>query len=199
MRSRTAALVAAAIASPALAQAVDVWLLHDDADGVINLGETVTWTLSVAFTGYPASATAGYMNASILANDPGLAGSSDMTYAPLLPFSYGGLSDGNGGIGWVGFTNVDYVGFGWPPAIYDNPLTVATFTTTGLSAGVLTYDFADGFSSGAFLEIAHSAFASTVFDLDEVTYSIDTLTIVPAPASALLLAPVGLLAVRRRR
>ena len=83
---KTAAIIAVAgLASAAAAQSATVSLTHNDGDSTINVGETVTWTLSVAFTG---GEVVSGVNMAIL-GDNALGTSSAMTYT--------GTNGGNNG------------------------------------------------------------------------------------------------------
>lgn len=207
---RTSVLIAAALTAPSLAQdeSVVVSLTHDDTDGVIQIGETVTWTVMISIDDPEGELWIGGANMEIL-GDNTLGTSTDLAYTAIhddteYPFN-GGTSGGasNGaGIGLVNFSNLAFLECFGPqcnPA-RANPLTVGTFDFTSAQRGVLNYDVERGSLNSPFFEIGFSAFTSIQVDDPElITFDIDTLTIVPAPASALLLAPAGLLATRRRR
>lgn len=195
------------LATAAMGQNATVMLHHDDADGIISVGETVTWSLSIAFENAQVAASS---NMEILADNT-LGVSSDFVYAHSeRPNGFstgfiGGYIEGssNGaGIDLVRFFNSLFfegcTSCGY--AFNDNPLVVGTFTFTATRPGTIDYSFALGRADDAFVQLDYSAFQYEYFDTpDDVAILTDSLTIIPAPASALLLAPAGLLAARRRR
>ena len=194
---KTAAIIAVAgLASAAAAQSATVSLTHNDGDSTINVGETVTWTLSVAFTG---GEVVSGVNMAIL-GDNALGTSSAMTYTGTNGGNNGGDSNG-AGIGFVNLTNSLFIeAFQMIAADRSNPLVIGTFDFTGGAEGVLAYNVAKGQSSSAFVSVAQSAFAETLFaNPGDVQISVQSLTIVPTPASAALLGLGGLVATRRRR
>ncbi|MFG0304722.1 MAG: VPLPA-CTERM sorting domain-containing protein [Phycisphaerales bacterium JB040] len=194
---KTAAIIAVAgLASVATAQSATVFLQHDDADSTINVGETVTWTLSVAFTG--GEVVSGVNMA--INGDNTLGTSSGMAYTATNGGNNGGTSNG-AGIGFVNLTNSLFIeAFQGILALRDNPLVIGTFDFTAGAEGTLNYTIAKGQSSSAFVSVAQSAFAETLFaNPGDVAIEIQSLTIVPTPASAALLGLGGLVATRRRR
>ncbi|MFT5424949.1 MAG: hypothetical protein ACI89L_002752 [Phycisphaerales bacterium] len=200
---KTAAIIAlAGLATVASAQSATMVLSHDDVDGIINVGESVTWTLSVAFTGGDAASGGNQ----VISGDNALGNSSAMAYTPTNGGSNGGSSNG-AGIGFVNWTNSLFLEAFGSPADHSNPFVVGSFSFTASAVGVLNYSFARGTVGGgqadsAFVSIAQTAFAETLFDTEStagVSYDIQSLTIVPSPASAALLGLGGLVAVRRRR
>ncbi|MFG0304721.1 MAG: VPLPA-CTERM sorting domain-containing protein [Phycisphaerales bacterium JB040] len=202
---KTAALIAVAgLASAAAAQSVTVNLTHDDADSNIAIGETVTWTLSISFTGFADGAAASGGNMRIN-GDNALGTSSDMTYTPVNGGNAESTTpesgDSNGaGIQFVSWTNSIFLeSFGGGPAIKTNPFVVGTFDFTGNAEGTLNYSVVRGQATSAFVSIDLSAFATSNFTTADVSYNVQSLTIVPTPASAALLGLGGLVATRRRR
>jgi len=194
---KTAAIIAVAgLASAAAAQSATVSLTHNDGDSTINVGETVTWTLSVAFTG---GEVVSGVNMAVNGNNA-LGTSSDMTYTGTNGGNNGGTSNG-AGIGFVNLTNSLFIeAFQGILADRANPLVIGTFDFTAGAEGVLTYSVDKGQSSSAFVSVAQSAFAETLFaNPADVQISVQSLTIVPTPASAALLGLGGLVATRRRR
>jgi len=204
---KTAALIAVAgLASVAAAQSVTVNLTHDDADSMIFVGESVTWTLSVSFSGFPAGSAASGGNMAINGNNA-LGASTDMAYTPVnggnaettTPES----GDSNGvGITFVSWTNSIFLeSFGGGPAIKDNPFVVGTFDFTAGALGTLTYSVVTGQATSSFVSVDESAFSTQNFTAGEVAFNIQSLTItdIPSPASAAMLGLGGLVATRRRR
>ena len=185
---------------------VTVHLEHDDADSIINVGDTVTWTLSIAFT-TEAGAAAGAMNATLLANNS-LGTSSDFAYTTTFDdarFGFNGGTTGgasNGaGIDAIGFINSLFVAapFGGGPATYNNPLVAGTFEFTAATRGDLIYEFITGPRPAPFVTIDISSFAQNFYELEDVAFEIDTLTIVPTPATTLPFVALGLGITHRRR
>jgi len=194
-----AAVAACALLGPAaLAQddpSAAVYLTHDDADGVIAVGETVTWSLEIGFTG---AELASGCNIAIHADNT-LGESSPMHIQPFNGGNNGGTSNG-AGFDYVNFTNSIFLeAFSGVVADRSNPLLVGEFDFTATRAGTLEYELVNGPASFAFVSIAQTAFAQTDFSSYEVAIITDTLTIVPSPSSLTPLALVGLLANRRRR
>lgn len=193
---KTAAMIAlAGMATIASAQ-VTVNLTHDDADSIINVGESVTWTLSIDFT------DAGVLSGGNMSigGDNALGNSGDMAYTATNGGNNGGTSNG-AGIGFVNFTNSLFLeAFGSGPALTDNPFVVGTFSFTAGAEGNLNYSITKGEASSAFASTAQSAFAETLYnEAGETQINVQSLSIVPTPASAALLGLGGLVAVRRRR
>lgn len=204
---KTAALIAVAgLASVAAAQSVTVNLTHDDADSMIFIGESVTWTLSVSFTGFPTGAVASGGNMAINGNNA-LGTSGEMAYTAVnggnakttTPES--GTSNG-AGITFVSWTNSIFLeSFGGGPTVKDNPFVVGTFDFTAGALGTLNYSLVTGQATSAFVSIDESAFSTQNFNLGDVALNIQSLTIteIPSPASAAMLGLGGLVATRRRR
>ena len=70
------------------------------------------------------------------------------------------------------------------PAVADNPLLVGTYSFTATSAGTLDYTVAEGTANWGFVEIQFDQFQRVAFDHNQTSISVDSLTIVPAPAAA---------------
>ena len=195
---KTAAIIAVAgLASVAAAQSAVVNLTHDGG-AEINIGDSVTWTLSVDFTG--GECVSG-VNMSIV-GDTALGTSSSMTYTPTNGGNNGGSSNGSG-IGFVNWTNsLLFEAFGQGAADRSNPFVVGTFGFTATGEGILTYAIAKGQASSALVSVAPDAFNDILFEdvgAAGLSFEVQTLNIVPTPASAALLGLGGLVAVRRRR
>ncbi|MFG0304729.1 MAG: hypothetical protein ACF8Q5_00800 [Phycisphaerales bacterium JB040] len=171
-----------------------IHLHHDDPDSIIQIGETVTWTLSIAFQN-AAAAEGG--NLKLIASD-NLGFASEMTFTPTnggfnadtpqgphLPF-----------INWTNSLLLDAFGH---PANRANPFTVGSFQFTATGQGTFTYDVLKGWASAPFLTLANSPLDRTNFDQGQPDLDIDSLAIVPSPAPAALLAAGILLVWCRRR
>ena len=200
---KTAALILiAGLASVASAQSATVNLTHDDADGLIMIGDSVTWTMTVSFSGFAGDPVAGGGNMSIGGNNA-VGTSSAMTYTPTNGGNNGGTSNG-AGIGFVNWTNSLFLEAFNPGSTADrsNPFVVGTFSFTAGAEGVLSYAITKGQASSAFVSVASSAFAETLYadtNAAGLTIQVQDLNIVPSPASAALLGLGGLVAIRRRR
>ncbi|MFT5424950.1 MAG: hypothetical protein ACI89L_002753 [Phycisphaerales bacterium] len=199
---KTAALIAiAGLASVASAQSATVNLTHDDADGLILVGESVTWTMSVSFTGFTGDPVAGGGNMAIN-GDNAVGTSGAMTYTPTNGGNNGGSSNG-AGIGFVNWTNSLFLEAFNPgsPADRSNPFIVGTFSYTGDALGTANMSVDQGGAVSAFLGIDISAFATTNLNSADVARNVQGLTVtdIPSPASAALLGLGGLVATRRRR
>ncbi len=152
----------------------------------INVGDTVTFTVSASFTGLTATGYYGGFLGSFLASDAGLGDASNLT----------SLMSGEGTAPVASGADINNIN------IFNNALlgtddqsigTFFTFDVTATAEGVLSYD-AVGVSS-----LFNSDF---IFDQAiEVSASVlsDSVNIVPAPGAAALLGLGGLVATRRRR
>jgi len=199
---KTAALILiAGLASVASAQSATVNLTHDDADGLIMIGDSVTWTMTVSFSGFAGDPVAGGGNMSIGGNNA-VGTSSAMTYTPTNGGNNGGTSNG-AGIGFVNWTNSLFLEAFNPGSTADraNPFVVGTFSFTGTGLGSVDYAVNIGQAASAFLGIDVSAFSTTNLTSANVGRNIQSLTVtdIPSPASAALLGLGGLVATRRRR
>jgi len=194
---KTAAIIAlAGMASVATAQSAHV-MLHHDGGASINVGDSVTWTLSVSYTGGGA-VSGGNM---VISGDNALGTSSAFAYTPTNGGNNGGTSNG-AGIGFVNWTNSLFLEAFGNPADHSNPFVAGTFSFTAGAVGTLSYAVTKGEASSAFTSVAQDAFNETLFDdvgAAGLTIDVMDLNIVPTPASAALLGLGGLVAVRRRR
>ncbi|MFG0304728.1 MAG: hypothetical protein ACF8Q5_00795 [Phycisphaerales bacterium JB040] len=198
-----AAMVSAFLVPKALAQVeATVSLTHDDADGIIGIGDTVTWTLAVGYTGDATHVAT--INMAIL-GDNSLGTSSNFAYSTFGDGqgfnggTNGGTSNG-AGIQFVNFNNVDLPVFDPAPIRLDNPLTAGSFEFTASNIGTLEYELTRGLASSAFVVVSLSPFAEALFiDPEDVTLVIDPLTIVPSPTTMSAMGLAGLIATRRRR
>ena len=213
--TRTHALLAAlTVPATAHAQSLTLTLTHDDDDGVVQIGDTVTWTLIGTHEGFEISqfwidgpvfggmtvglrATPGLVSNSTIAFNENPADFNDSPPGFTTPRSE---PDGDGGFGLVTFTNSIflYIGCGACAVGDANPLTVGTFTTTALQPGQLDYTFTDPSRGTYSFFVAISQFEEFRLAPEQVFFDLQSLTIVPTPASVLLLAPASLIASRRR-
>jgi len=99
-RHNAASLLAASLltglTSPASAQSITVSLTHDDADSLVQLGETTTWTLAIAFEGFSETSIVSGLNATLAATEPGSGTVSDFEFNYFRAGSGGGASNGGG-------------------------------------------------------------------------------------------------------
>lgn len=196
-------LACASLGTTALAQeSVSLSLTHGMNSSVVEIGQVVTWTLTMEHAGF----SDGSLNSSVFAalwpSIDDLGGTSDFAYTQgFNGGTNGGTAEGMG-FALINFTN-SFLGHWQIPVDQSNPLVIGTFTTTvtDTGSGALSYELAPsplvdpGFPVAA---VEGSAFSTTTFSLEQISFHSDFI-VVPAPASALLLTPTGLLAVRRRR
>ncbi|MFT5424942.1 MAG: hypothetical protein ACI89L_002745 [Phycisphaerales bacterium] len=194
-----ASLLATAPAA-AFQPAVAVSLTHDNGGPAVQIGTEVTWTLAIAISGFESLSpdpVIESINMALTPSDTSFGFGTDFVYNTGFNGGTVGGTMANLGFTDLGFTNSLLLeGFG-TPADHANPLLVGTFTTTANNAAALTYSLGLGNSVNDLVTIGLTAFDNIGFGLADVTFTSDTL-VVPAPASALLLA-AGLLATRRRR
>ncbi|MFG0304730.1 MAG: hypothetical protein ACF8Q5_00805 [Phycisphaerales bacterium JB040] len=202
MRARSVIIAASvyACAHAASAQSVTVAVTHDNGGSVVEMGRTVTWQLAVLLEGFETLTPDPVVESVNIRLDP-----TDPAFAAYADFQYvldanGGTSGGANADGVInfGFTNsllLEQAGAG--DADRSTPLVVASWTTTVQDMGPFEYTLALGPSTGPLVRVATSPFTGQNFSTQDVTFESDRL-FVPAPASALLLAPVTLLARRRR-
>lgn len=181
-----AILAVAGIAASATAQGVT---LHFSADATsVNVGDTISWTVSASFTGY-ADATAYYggHTGSFDANDAGLGTSGN--FANLMSFEGVPATSAGASVGTINIFNSALLGTNDAA----NPIDIFTFDVVAGAQGVLSYG-ATGIST---------VFADDgIFTLgDEYTAAVNSgsVNIVPAPGAFALLGLGGLAAARRRR
>jgi len=202
MTPRRAAGLSLALATASAAaqppQQVSVSLSHDDADSVIALGETVTWSLAIGFDGFEPGWVVGLGDINIL-GDNTLGTATDMSYEFFNGGAFFGESNG-AGVSEVRFGNAPFcVDTLCTPPRDDNPLLVGTFSFTAASHGTLDYTLTEGAATWGFVEMQLDQFTRIVFDESQATLDVSSLTILPSPAAAATLLMGGLLATRRRR
>lgn len=202
MKRTVSTIFAAALASAAPAQEVTVSLTHDDDDGVISIGETVTWALDVAFTG---AELLGQVNLAIRA-DRSLGVSQLFEFgdgSSTQPFFRYNLDESQTSTGFESINinnSLLLEAFGLGTASRDNPIRIGTFEFTALRSGELGYDFGLGRSEIDFVRLERGPTDWIPFATpDDVTLVNESLVIIPAPAPALLLGPASWFASRRRR
>ncbi|MBZ0172887.1 MAG: hypothetical protein K8E66_10935 [Phycisphaerales bacterium] len=181
-----AILAVAGLATAATAQGVS---LHFSASATsVNVGDSVSWTVSASFTGFN-SGTAYYGGhvGSWDASDAGLGTSGN--FANLMGFQGVPATSAGASVGTINIFNSALLGSDDPA----NPIDIFTFDVATSGAGVLSYG-ATGIS--------------TVFPDDDIftlgqeftaSVSSDSVNIVPAPGAFALLGLGGLAAARRRR
>ncbi len=153
----------------------------------INVGDTVTWSVSVSFTGLQATGYFGGFVGSFLASDNGLGVASNMNTLmsgeAVTPVA-NGASVNN-----INTFNSALLGTD------DQSLGVFyTFDVTATAEGALSY----GAAGVATLFPSDFIFAGAI-EFTAFPVSSDTVSIVPAPGAFALLGLGGLAATRRRR
>lgn len=197
-RLATGLMFVLATAPASAQQAAFVTLAHDDADNTISIGDTVTWSLSVGFSGFDPGWVVGLGDINIQGDDL-LGTSSDMAYEFFNGGAFQGLSNGSG-VSEVRFGNAPFcVDTLCTPPRDDNPLLIGTFSFTASAAGTLDFTLSEGTASWGFVEIQLDQFTRVAFDENQATHNISSLLIVPSPASAAMLGLAGLVGFRRRR
>jgi len=175
-----------------------VTLSHDDADSIVSIGDTVTWSLSVGFSGFDPGWVVGLGDLTI-AGDNALGTASDMTYEFFNGGAFFGTSNG-AGVSEIRFGNAPFcVDTLCTPARADNPLLIGSFSFTAASQGTLSYSVTEGTASWGFVEMQLDQFTRIAFGDTQTTMNVSSLTILPSPAAAAPLVIGGLLATRRRR
>lgn len=213
MKTTTALLALAALAPLATAQLNPVvTLTADDADGNVNIGDVVTWTVAISWTSngtvgggddYLFGANLRFIGIGGILFDLSTA-TAGTSIGPGTVFNGGGVA-GNI-LDNITFADASKSQFGGSS---DNPFIFASFTTTITGGNVndtLSFDV-DKRSLGttAALTIASGGAFAPPFvtnnfqDADDFTVVSDTITLIPTPGALALLGLSGLGAARRRR
>lgn len=217
MRTQSPTLFAVAFAAGlAQAQLASVSLTHDDSDGIINVGETVTWTLAIELISQPDLAVLSEVNIALGSTTLGLLETATFEFTPFTPGGgqegwNGGepiaISNPQGGFEQIALLNSAWLeAFGGGAADRRNPFVVGRFAATARELGQGTFSITEsGSEFGVNSNLAPFSFDRAALDfgnpieLNEVTLAIDTLTIVPTPSTTIPITLVVLLATRRRR
>ena len=190
-----AALAGMTLAAPALAQSTPT--LHIEADrATASIGDTITWTLTFSYPGigdnttflqaYDLNLRASAQIAQASAFQTGL--SLLVAPTPGTPMGADILGASGGQTELIDPANV----------VYAAPTMVGTFTTVAMQPGELRYDIEDGGLLGTpYFRLRSFCFCPVTWDGRPDVLS-DTVTIIPAPATAAL-AAAGVLAAARRR
>ena len=187
------ALAAILLTAPALAQPT----LHIEADtATASIGDTITWTVRLSgITGvYSSDVWLGAYDLNLVASSQIAAASPFQTALSLLVEPTAGTPSGADLLGVSGGQSTLLDLASWMVG----DVTVGTFTTMATHAGSLTYDIADGGMLVGTDHIRLRAFEGPIPYNDRPALLADTVTIIPAPATAAL-AAAGLVALRRRR
>jgi MYXO-CTERM domain-containing protein len=181
-----ALLVIAGLATGAVAQGVTLNFTANASE--VNVGDTISWTVSASFTGYPdPSAYYGGFVGTFDASDLGLG--TAQNFVNLMAGTGTPAAANGASVTAVNIFNAALLQTNDPA----NPIDIFTFDVVAGSVGVLSYN-ANG--------------TSTVFPNDGIftlgeeaptTTSSASVNIVPAPGAAALLGLGGLVAARRRR
>jgi|GEM_PF-925116 len=209
----SAGLLIALASNPAHAQTVQsvtVRLEHDDADSVIHVGDTVTWTLWVEFTGYEDWQWLGFFESSLTASND-LVSISNIEFDPYPAEQIGfGVrptatlaETEQSSFTRIMFDQTPQEGFHVPAPHPDSPLAVVSFETTAVQHGDLSFAFGqleNDYFYASFVTIGLSYFLTAdYYDMADTTVLTDTLTIIPTPASTLIFTSLTLAPTRRRR
>jgi hypothetical protein len=167
------------------AQSATIHLTHDDADGEVRPGDTVTWTLSVAFTGADAALSG---NLRLIATAPNAAEASEFVFQPAR---YGpiedntvdgnGVPDGAGGFENLVWDNPLFYDFGYYNYDTSNPFVIGTFSTTTNWFGILDYELEPADPESAFLTLSRFLGLFTEsFSREEVEFVVEPLRVGPS-------------------
>ena len=184
MKNAVIVTAVAGLAAAASAQSAQIEFSASATE--INVGDTVTFTVSASFTGLTATGYYGGFVGSFLANDASLGNAGALT----------NLMAGEGTPATAAGADINDIN------VFNNALLGSddqsvgdffTFEVTATALGELSYDAA-GISS---LFASDFIFAQAI----EVNASVlsDTVRIVPAPGAAALLGLAGVAGIRRRR
>ncbi len=167
-------------------------------DTRVAVGETITWTITVTGGIDDDGEFLQAYDLNIVASDEtlGIASAFETALSPLVGPN-GGTPSGASLIGVFGGQSPIIDPFG---TTYGSPITIGSFQVVAEHVGNLTYSFTDG---GA---LTTDHFRSRVDCLCPLSYDgapevlvVDTVTIIPAPSSAALIALTAIAAPRRRR
>ncbi|GJM19833.1 MAG: hypothetical protein DHS20C14_20460 [Phycisphaeraceae bacterium] len=198
MSRRTHTRFAAALAGSAfstLCGAQVSLLIHADKSSV-SIGDTVTWTLEAS--GFSISEYFQAYDLNILASDDALATASAFeTALSLIINPTPGAPSGASLLGVTGGQSSALDPFG---LVFGGPITLGSFTVTAQDPGALTYTVEDGglYGTTDTLRIGNTCFCPASPNGPPEIFVSDTVTIVPAPASALILIGLALPGRRRR-
>ena len=189
----------ACLSAPAVAQeTLSITLTHGLDSNVVEIGQVVTWTLTMEHVGFNEDASILLLNAGLHASTD-LGETSDFAYAG--PFN-GGTNGGdvtNDSFDIINFNNLIFGGFG--PVLNDNPLVVGSFTTTiqDTGHGPLTYSIREStIFEGSFASVSTSGFNAVDFSIDQVDFTSD-FVVIPSPAPIAAVSLAMLAAATRRR
>jgi hypothetical protein len=182
-----AILAVAGLAAGAVAQGVTLSFSADAAE--VNVGDTVSWTVSASFSGYPdASAYFGGFVGTLDASDAGLGTSGN--FANLMAGEGTPPAANGASVSSVNIFNAALLQTNDPA----NPIDIFTFDVVTSAQGVLSYS-----ASGTSTVFADDGIFTLGDEFSSATISSDSVNIVPAPGAAALLGLGGLVAARRRR
>jgi len=163
-----AAIALATAPAAAFQPAVAVTLTHDNGGPAVQIGDSVTWTLTIALSGFEGLSPSPVVESINMALNP-----SDPAFGWGTGFVYNtGFNGGTAGGAMtdLGFADLSLTnsllleGFG-APADHANPLVVGTFTTTADGTASLTYSLGTGTGLGSLVTVGLTAFSNTGFAL----------------------------------
>lgn len=182
-----ALLAVAGLAAGAVAQGVTLSFSADATE--VNVGDTVSWTVSASFTGYTdATAYFGGFVGTFDASDAGLGTSGN--FANLMAGQGTAPAANGASVDSVNVFNAALLQTDDPA----NPIDIFTFDVVTGSAGVLSYS-----ASGLSTVFANDGIFTLGDEFTSASINSDSVNIVPAPSAAALLGLGGLVAARRRR
>lgn len=182
-----AIITVAGLAATASAQSIAVDFSASATE--INVGDTVSWTVSVSFTGYAdASAYFGGFVGDFIASDNGLgtAGNivSNMAGNATTPTANGASVEG------INIFHSALLG----TDDNSNPIAIMTFDVVADAEGILDYG-----AAGVWSQFGSDFIFATPDEFTNPDMSSDRVNIVPAPGALALVGLGGLVAARRRK
>ncbi len=154
----------------------------------VNVGDTVSWTVSASFTGIgDATAYFGGFVGSFNASDNGLGTSGN--FANLMSGTGTAASANGASVGTINIFNAALLGTNDPA----NPIDIFTFDVVTGAQGALSYG-----AAGVSTVFPNSGIFTLGQEFQAASVT-DTVNIVPAPGAFALLGLGGLAAARRRR
>jgi len=182
-----AILAVAGLAAGAVAQGVT--LSFSASASEVNVGDTVSWTVSASFTGYsdPTAYFGGFVG-TFDASDAGLGTSGN--FANLMAGTGTPAAANGASVEAVNIFNAALLQTNDPA----NPIDIFTFDVVTSGVGELSYS-----ASGVYTVFADDGIFTLGDEFSTATVNSDSVSIVPAPGAAALLGLGGLVAARRRR
>ena len=185
MKNAVVMTAVAGLAAAASAQSVQLNFSADASE--INVGDTVNWTVSAAFTGLSATGYFGGFVGSFLASDAGLGDAGN----------FSNLMAGEGVPATAAGADVNDINVFNSALLGTDDQSIGdfyTFSVTATAEGILEY------SAVGVATLFNSDFIfDPAIEFSQFEVVSDRVSIVPAPGAAALLGLGGLVAARRRR